>query len=385
VIGRILVIFKKELITTLRDARMRTLLIGPPILQLIIFGYAVNLDVTNSRLGWLDLDHTPESRQLLAGFQGSRYFSVVEMLRSQEQIDSYLDREELDAVVQVPVGFASDIRSGRTGKVQALLDGTNSNTAAIISNYIAQTVASFTSATFKQQAASRLVAATEKQGGAVYLPLGSVVAETRIWFNPNLESRDYFIPGVVVNIIALVTVTLTAMAVVREKEIGTLEQLMVTPITATELMLGKTLPFALIGLGDVVFVVGAALLIFGIPFHGSAVLLLVSSIFFLLTTLGTGLLISTVSGTQQQAMMGSFFYFLPVFMLSGFAFPIRNMPLPVQYLTYLNPIRYFIEISRGIFIKGIGLEVLWPQLLGLALIGVGTIMASALRFHKRVD
>ncbi len=384
-IGRILVIFKKELITTFRDARMRTLLIGPPILQLIIFGYAVNLDVTNSRLGWLDLDQTPESRQLFAGFRGSRYFTVVDSLSSQAQVDSYLDRGDLDAVIQVPVGFASDLRSSGSGKIQALLDGTNSNTAAIVSSYISQTVATFTAATFKKQAASRLVAATTQRGGAVYLPLGGVVAETRIWFNPNLESRDYFIPGVVVNIIALVTVTLTAMAVVREKEIGTLEQLMVTPITATELMLGKTLPFALIGLGDVVFVVGAALLIFGIPFQGSALLLLVSSVLFLLTTLGTGLLISTVSGTQQQAMMGSFFFFLPVFMLSGFAFPIRNMPLPVQYITYLNPIRYFIEISRGIFIKGIGLEVLWPQLLGMALIGVGTIMASALRFHKRVD
>jgi ABC-2 type transport system permease protein len=384
-IGRILVICKKELITTLRDARMRTLLVGPPLLQLIIFGYAVNLDVTNSRLGWIDLDQTPESRRLLAGFQGSHYFDIVKVLKSQEEIDRYLDRGELDAVIQVPVGFASDIRSSRTGKVQALLDGTNSNAAAIVSSYITQTVSQFTAKTFRQQAADRLVGATTQRGGPIYLPTGGVKADTRVWFNPNLESRDYFIPGVVVNIIALVTVTLTAMAVVREKEIGTLEQLMVTPITPTELMLGKTLPFALIGLIDLVFVAGAALLIFGIPFQGSPLLLLVSSILFLLTTLGAGLFISTVSGTQQQAMMGSFFYFLPTFMLSGFAIPIRNMPLPVQYLTYLNPIRYFIEISRGVFIKGIGLDILWPQLVGLFVIGTGMIMASALRFHKRID
>jgi ABC-2 type transport system permease protein len=384
-IGRIFVVFKKELITTLRDARMRTLLIGPPLLQLIIFGYAVNLDVTDSRLGWLDRDRTPESRRLFESLRGSRYFRIQELVSNQTEIDEYLDRGELDAVIQVPVGFASDLRSSGAGKVQALIDGTNSNTAAIVASYISRTVGAFTEETFQRQAAARLVEATSRRDGAVFLPLGGVVAETRIWFNPNLESRDYFIPGVVVNIIALVTVTLTAMAVVREKEIGTLEQLMVTPIKPVELMLGKTLPFALIGLIDVVFVVGAALLIFGIPFQGSAVLLLVSSVFFLLTTLGTGLFISTVSGTQQQAMMGSFFFFLPVFMLSGFAFPVRNMPLPVQYLTYLNPLRYFIEISRGIFIKGIGLEVLWPQMLGLFIIGTGMITVSALRFHKRID
>ena len=201
----------------------------------------------------------------------------------------------------------------------------------------------------------------------------------------DLKSQNYFVPGVLVNIIALVTIMLTAMAIVREKEIGTMEQLMVTPIRPMELMLGKTIPFAAVGLLEVLLVTGAALLIFRVPFRGSLLLLLGCAAAFLLTTLGSGLLISTVSATQQQAMMASFFFFMPAFMLSGFAFPIRNMPLAVQALTYLNPVRYFMEIVRGIFLKGIGLTVLWPQVTALLVIGTALIGLSILRFHKRLD
>jgi ABC-2 type transport system permease protein len=210
-------------------------------------------------------------------------------------------------------------------------------------------------------------------------------ASTRVWFNPGLESRDYFVPGVVVNIITLVTLMLTALAIVREKEIGTMEQLMVTPIRPIELILGKTLPFALVGLVEVVLVTAAALAIFRIPFRGSPLLLLGCSALFLMTTLGAGLFISTISHTQQQAMMASFFFFLPAFMLSGFMFPIRNMPVTVQYLSYLNPLRYFTEIVRGIFLKGTGVEALWPQMLSMAVFGVAVLLLSALRFHKRLD
>ena len=219
--------------------------------------------------------------------------------------------------------------------------------------------------------------------GSVRGPLLS--AASRIWFNVDLKSQNYFVPGVVVNIIALVTMMLTSMAIVREKEIGTMEQLMVTPIRPIELMLGKTLPFAAVGLLEVFLVTGAALLIFRVPFRGSLLLLLGCAAAFLLTTLGSGLLISTVSATQQQAMMASFFFFMPAFMLSGFAFPIRNMPLAVQALTYLNPVRYFMEIVRGIFLKGIGLTVLWPQVMALLVIGTALIGLSILRFHKRLD
>jgi ABC-2 type transport system permease protein len=212
-----------------------------------------------------------------------------------------------------------------------------------------------------------------------------VTARSRVWFNPDLYSRNYFVPGVVANIIMLVTLMLTALAIVREKEIGTMEQLMVTPVRPIELMLGKTLPFAVVGLVEVALITAAALVLFHIPFRGSVLLLFFSAVLFLMTTLGAGLFLSTISRTQQQAMMASFFFALPAFMLSGFAFPIRNMPLAVQYLSYLNPLRYFIEILRGIFLKGVGVSVLWPQMACLALYGVTVLTLSALRFHKTLD
>src|SRR6185437_3452598 len=198
-------------------------------------------------------------------------------------------------------------------------------------------------------------------------------------------SRNYFVPGVVANIIMMITLMLTALAIVREKEIGTMEQLMVTPIRPLELMLGKTLPFAVVGLIDVVLITGVALLLFHVPFRGSPLLLLACSILFLMTTLGAGLFLSTISQTQQQAMMANFFFSTPAFMLSGFAFPIRNMPVAVQWLTYLNPLRYFMEVVRGIFLKGVGVSVLWPQMVAMAVYGVVVLFLSAARFHKTLD
>ena len=215
--------------------------------------------------------------------------------------------------------------------------------------------------------------------------LPSLKTESRVWFNPDLRSRDYFVTGVIVNIIALVTIMLTAMAIVREKEIGTMEQLMVTPIRPIELIIGKTLPFALVGLVDVILIAGVAMLVFRIPFRGNCFTLIGSSVLFLMTTLGVGLFISTISQTQQQALMSTFFFMMPAIMLSGFAFPIRNMPVPVQYLTYLNPLRYFIEILRGIFLKGTGVAALWSQMGSLLVLGVVVLGSSILRFHKHLD
>ena len=209
--------------------------------------------------------------------------------------------------------------------------------------------------------------------------------QARAWFNPDLLSRNYFVPGIVVNIIMQITLMLTAMAIVREKEIGTMEQLMVTPIRPIELMLGKTLPFALVGLVDTFLVIMVALFFFDVPFRGSPLLLFACAILFLMTTLGAGLFISTISRTQQQAMMTTFLFFQPFFLLSGFAFPIRNMPQSIQYLTLLDPLRYFIEIVRGLFLKGTGVAVLWPQMVALAVFGVVILSLSAVRFRKRLD
>ena len=374
-------IIKKEFLQTLREPRMRVVLLLPPIIQLIVFGYAVNLDVENSPIAWMDQDRTPESRELLAEFEGSPQFRVTHIPAGEEEIQELLDRSAVQAVVRVLPGFGRDIRRGQRTQVQILVDGTNSNSATIISNSASQVVARYAG---RIQGEQRTRQRTVSGPGPVRQgPLLS--AESRVWFNVDLKSQNYFVPGVVVNIIALVTLMLTAMAIVREKESGTMEQLMVTPIRPIELMLGKTLPFAAVGLLEVLMVTGAALLIFGIPFRGSMLLLLGCAAAFLLTTLGFGLLISTVSSTQQQAMMASFFFFMPAFMLSGFAFPIRNMPQAIQVLTYLNPVRYFMEIVRGIFLKGIGLDVLWPQVLALLLIGTALVGSSVLRFHKRLD
>jgi ABC-2 type transport system permease protein len=380
---RIWVILRKEIRQTLREPRMRVVLFVPPLVQLIVFGYAVNLDVDNTRIAWVDRDHTPQSRDLLAAFEGSRRFQVAAIPADDNQVRELMDAGEVQAVVSVMPGFARDISRGRTAAVQILVDGTNSNTASLVSSYAGDIVSDYSARALEKQMRQRLMAA----GGSapVNLSTPELVARSRVWFNPDLRSRNYFVPGVVANIIMMVTLMLTALAIVREKEIGTMEQLMVTPMRPIELMIGKTLPFAAVGLLDVAVITTAALVVFHIPLRGSVLLLVGCSILFLLTSLGAGLFLSTISQTQQQAMMASFFFSTPAFMLSGFAFPIRNMPEVVQYLTYLNPLRYFMEIVRDIFLKGTGISVLWPQMLALAIYGVAVMTLSALRFHKRLD
>ncbi|MGA1869923.1 MAG: ABC transporter permease [bacterium] len=367
---RIIEIVKKEFNQVLRDPRMRMALFMPPLVQTIVFGFAINLDVMNARIAWMDRDCTPQSRELRASFEGSPYFRVTGVLEREEEVKEVLERGEAQGVVRILPGFARRILRGKVCDVQVLLDGTDSNTAAIISSYAHRVISGF---------------AHDIMQDKHRLNLPTHTAETRVWFNPDLRSRDYFVTGVIVNIIAIVTVMLTAMSIVREKELGTMEQLMVSPIRPIELILGKTLPFALVGLVDVLLVTGAAMFIFHIPFRGSALLLLGASVLFLLTTLGTGLFISTISYTQQQALMSTFFFIMPAFLLSGFTFPIRNMPRAVYYITYLNPLRYFIEIIRGIFLKGIGIHVLWPQMMALLLLGILVYGLSTMRFHKRLD
>jgi ABC-2 type transport system permease protein len=378
-------IIRKELLQVLRDPRMRAMLFMPPLIQLLIFGYAVNLDVNNARIAWMDQDHSAASRELLSQFQGSGRFLIVAEPDNDAQMQKLLDRASVDAVIRVMPGFARDVERGRTTSVQVLLDGTNSNTASIISNYAANTIARYSNEVMTQLSRSKMVAGTTASGGAMHPAVPQITTRSRVWFNPDLKSRNYFIPGVVVNIITLVTLMLTAMAIVREKEIGTMEQLMVTPIRPAELILGKTLPFVMVGLWDMLLVVGAALLIFHIPFAGNFGLLIVCTLLFLLTSLGAGLFISTISRTQQQAMMATTLFFQPFFMLSGFSFPIRNMPFSMQLLTYVNPVRYFMEIVRGIFLQGTGISTLWPQMVALAVFGVTILWLSVLRFNKQLD
>lgn len=366
---RIAVLIRKEMRQALREPRMRTLLIGPPLLQMIIFGFAVNLDVNNAAIAWMDLDQTSWSRSVEAAFDGSPRFTIVRRISDERAVADVLDRGEVLAVVRVLPGFGAGIVNGSAPEVQILVDGTDSNAASLVASYARSVL-------------DRFGAGAEGPGGSG----GRILtANTRVWFNPELRSRNYFVPGVVVNIVALVTIMLTALSIVREKEIGTMEQLMVTPIRPLELMLGKTLPFAAIGMFQLALLTILARVVFGVPFRGSFVVLAVSTAVFLMTTLGAGLFISTISRTQQQAMMTFFFLFFPMFLLSGFAFPIRSMPVPVQYATYLNPVRYFVEIVRGLFLKGTGLAVLWPKIAALGLIGILVLGASTLRFEKKLD
>src|SRR5204862_4426241 len=276
------------------------------------------------------------------------------------EMQDVMDRGRVDGVVRVLPGFARDIERGRPTGVQVLLDGSNSNSASIVSGYAGQTIARYAAEVMENRQRQKLVAA----GVPMHPSVPEVVTEARVWFNPELKSRNYFIPGVIVNIIMLTTLSLTTMAIVREKELGTMEQLMVTPIRPAELILGKTLPFVLIGLWDMLLVLAASLVIFHVPFAGSFWLLTLASLLFILTTLGAGLFISTISRTQQQANMATFLLFQPFMMLSGFTFPIRSMPATVQRFTYFSPMPYFSEVVGGIFLEGHGFGTLLPDRAG---------------------
>jgi ABC-2 type transport system permease protein len=363
----------KEFIQVLRDPRMWIVIFITPCIQMLVIGYAVTTDVKHVATAVLDLDNSPESRELVARFVNSGYFDLACRLGREAEIRDLLDRGSVTLVLRMNHGFGADLRAGRTAQFQAIVDGSDSNTAGIVLSYAAQI-----GAAYSQQI---LVDRYARLAGGARLP-AQIDLQARAWFNENLESRNFYVPGVIVVVVTLVTLLLTSMAVVREKEIGTIEQIMVTPITPLEFVLGKTVPFALIGFIDVLVVTLVGVFWFEVPVRGNLALLFVSTGLYITTTLGAGLLISTISQTQQQAMMSTFFFFFPAMLLSGFAYPIANMPPAVQWLTYFNPLRYFLVIVRGIFLKGIGADILWPNMLPLAVMGVVILWVVSLRFHK---
>lgn len=362
----------KEFIQVLRDRRMRLIVFVFPAIQTVIFGYAVNTDVRQVATAIVDRDRSPASRELVASFEGSGYFRIREYVRDEERVRQLLDRGEVRLVLRMDPGFGDILAAGRSAPLQVLVDGTESNTAGIILGYVRSVVARAGAAEQERRMA--------RQG--LTTPVGQVVATTRIWFNENLESRNYYVPALIANIVLVITILLSSMAVVREKEIGTIEQIIVTPISRTEFILGKTLPFVLVGFADVAIITAVARFWFQVPMRGSLWLLFAATGLFLLSTLGFGLFISTVSSTQQQAMMSAFFFIFPCMLLSGFAFPIENMPESVKWLTFLNPLRYYLVAIRSIFLKGVGFAILWPQLLGLFLLGTGILAFAVSRFRK---
>jgi ABC-2 type transport system permease protein len=382
---RIKHIIRKEFIQVFRDKRSRALVFLPPLLQLIIFGYAVNMNIKDIRLGIMDLSRSQQSRELIASFKASGYFRIVRIIDHEHQIREILDRGTVQGVLKINRDFAKRVKREENTAVQLILDGTDSNTANLITQYITAIVRQYSRGLLSERI-HRQMSRQIMLGKADELRrVGEVVLQQRAWFNPNLESRLFFIPGVIAMILMLVITILTAMAIVREKEIGTLEQLMVSPIRPRELILGKSIPFILVGYGDMIIITVVAVYWFQIPIRGSLPLLFLSTSVYLLSSLGTGLFVSTISQTQQQAMMTSFFFFVPMVLLSGFVFPIANMPTAIQIITYANPIRYFLVIIRGIFLKGVGMEIVWHQLVALAIIGTTLLVTSSLRFRKRME
>jgi drug efflux transport system permease protein len=363
----------KEFIQVFRDPRMKAFIFAVPILQLLIFSYAASTDVRHIATAVYDLDNTVSSRDLVSQFVGSGYFDVVEYVGNDARERELLDQAKVRLVLHLDRGFEDALRAGRPAPFQIIVDGTDSNTAAIVLGYSNGIVQQFSQAMLSQR--------IRRLRGDVQEP-GQVNLQTRIWFNENLESRTYFVPGVIALMITLLTLLLTSMAIVREKEIGTMEQILVTPIRPVEFILGKTVPFALISFLDLVLVTLVGVVWFQIPVRGSFGLLVLATSVYLTTTLGIGLLISTVSQTQQQAMMSTFFFFMPAVLLSGFMFPIANMPTIVQWLTYLNPMRYVMVILRDIFLKGVGMSILWPQIAALAAMGTAMLGLASRRFRK---
>jgi len=363
----------KEFIQVLRNPRMRAVIFVIPVVQVLVIGYAVSTDVRHLPMAVYDLDRTPASRDLVARFEGSGCFDVVRRITLEAEILEVLDSGEAKAVLRLNRGFSENLQGGRGAVAQLLLDGSDSNTASVALSYAARLAGDFNRALLEK----RFSRAT-----GLRLEAEPITLVSRAWFNPNLDSRHFFVPGVLAMLVAVVSIILSSMAIVREREIGTMEQIMVTPIGRLEFILGKTIPFALIGFVDVALITLVAVFWFQVPLLGNPFFLFLGTGLYLLSTLGVGLLISTVSATQQQAMMTAFFFMLPAFMLSGFVYPIANMPEVVQWFTYLNPLRYYLVIIRGVFLKGLGPTVLWPQMLALAALGGTLLILAAGRVRK---
>ncbi|PKN27533.1 MAG: ABC transporter permease [Deltaproteobacteria bacterium HGW-Deltaproteobacteria-21] len=378
---RVKVLLRKELLQVLRDPRLRYLMFFPPIAQLLAFGYAANLDLRNIPVALYDEDNSPLSRDMAFAFSASGYFKFAATIDNHDDLTGIMDRGRIKAVLHFGPDFSQKVKGGDTALLQIIVAGTNSNTASLVQSYSVQIVERFNRSRLKElmdrnPPMKRII--PSGSGGIVRL-------ETRVWFNEELVSRNFYVPGIIALVIMVSVLNLTAMAIVREKEVGTMEQMMVTPVRPIEFILGKTIPFVLIGILQVALVTTVGVFWFGVPMRGSLLLLFICLLLYLLSFLALGLFISTISRNQQQALVTTFFFIFPIILLSGFIFPIANMPVVIQYFTYINPLRYFLVIIRDIFLKGTGLETLWPQVLALLGIGVAVMTLAVKRVSKTLD
>jgi len=368
----ILSFVRKELTQARRDPSSIPLIFIAPLLQLTLFGYAIATNIRHVATVVLDEDRSAESRRFLGAFEHSGYFRLRYYAESDREVKERIQKGEAVVGIRIPKGFGRHQKRKEPAPVQFVLDGSDSNTAAIVLGYAIG---------IAQQEAANL--ATEWLN-AVPQSLPAVELRSRVWYNPDLDNVNFIVPGIICTILSLVTTVLSAQAIVREKERGTLEQVLVSPVTRTQFILGKLVPFLLVGYVDVFIILTVGTFWFGVPHRGSILLLYALTSLFLLNTLGMGLLISTLTQTQEQAQLAANFFLTPWILLSGFVFPIENMPKAIQLVTYLVPLRYFLVIVRGIMLKGLGLADLWTQVLPLAALGTAMLTVAVVRFNKRL-
>lgn len=372
----ILLIVMKELRQILRDKRLRFMAIAAPVIQLTVLGYAAVTDVKHVPLVVCDYDRTSISRGLVDRFLNSTYFELAGTVDTADGVDEYIEHGRAALALVIPADFSANVLGRHTAQLQVIADGTDGNSANIALAYASMIVNSYSQYLLQDM--------LDKNPQADMPP--RIAPEIRVWHNASLQSRNYMVPGVLAFVLMLITMSMTSMAIVREREIGTMEQLLVTPIRPWQLLFGKLIPYVIIGMIDVTLVLLVAVFWFHVPLRGSVGLLYLCSGLFVLTMLGLGLFVSTVARTQQQALMiAQFAFFIPFMYFSGFVFPIENMPVVIQKITYLVPLRYFMEIIRGIFLKGVGMDVLWPQMLALVAIGVSVFSLAVLRFRRTIE
>ena len=371
--SRILTLMWKEFIELRQNPRLFGLIIVAPIVQLTMLGYAATTDVKDVPIVIVDGDRSPMSRQLVERFSASPRFRIVAEEFATRDVDRHLQHGDAWLAIVIPAGLQTAVEREESldqRQIQVLADGTDANSSGVALAYANGLIGEFAAAI-----------QTERSSKG---PSGGIDGRVRVWFNPELVSKDFMVPGVLALLLLVITANLSSMAIVRERELGTLEQLNVTPLGRWELILGKLLPYALVGFVDVLLVVSVAVFWFEVPLRGSGWTLLGGCAVYLICTLGLGLFVSTISATQQQAMMtATFFFLVPMVYLSGFIFPIENMPQVIQWVTTIIPLRYFLVIVRGVFLKGIGLDVLWPQFAALGAWGVTVLGLAAMRSRKR--
>ena len=365
----------KEFLQMLRDPRMRVVIFGMPVIQMVVMAFALTTDVTMIRTAVLDMDKTPASRQLINDFTASGYFKITDYLVCSNQIRNLLDTAKARAVISIPAGFEHSIKNGSTAEIQILTDGTDTNTTAIVQGYASGIVQKYSAQKTREK----------MQKSGIRILTDPVRSAQRAWFNVNQESKYYFIPSLIAVMLFIFSLLLTSIGIVKEKEIGTIEQVMVTPIKKIEFILGKTIPYTITSYISMTIMLAVAFVIFNIRVKGSIPLLYGLSGLYLFGNMGIALIISTTSSTQQQAMLTSFLILMPCVMLSGFMFPIKNMPDSVQYITVLNPMRWYLEILRGIVMKGVGIKVLWQPVAAQAVLAWAFIGIAWAGFKKTLS